>query len=85
MATDILFEERVEKDLKKTPSHIKKKFSLAIESLKVNPLSGFPLSGELKGKRKIRLGDYRIIYKFFPEEKLIVIYKVESRQGVYKN
>jgi len=85
MGIDISLEQRVEKDLKKAPKHVKERCIKIFEKLKLNPLLGIPLSGELKGERKIRIGDYRIIYKFFEREKLISIYRVEPRQSVYRN
>ena len=85
MPAKILFHRGVEKDLKKIPKNIRQKFFKAAEKLSQEPLSGIPLKGEFKGSRKIRLGDYRIVYAFNSKTQTLTIYRIEPRQGVYKN
>ena len=79
------FYNNVEKSLKKLPEFVTERFYKVIDLLKINPLAGIPLKGILKGYRKYRIGDYRIVYKYHSKEKVLVIYRLESRQGVYKN
>ena len=45
-------------------------------------LYGLPLRQSLKGLRKLRVGDYRVIYKIKEKKVLIVI--IEHRSVVYK-
>ena len=84
MSAKIFFHRGVEKDLKKVPKNIRQKFFRATEKLSQNPLSGIPLKGEFEGSRKIRLGNYRIVYVFNPKTQVVTVYRVEPRQGVYK-
>jgi len=84
MATKILFHREVEKDLKKLPKNIRERFFKRVKSIGQNPLSGIPLKGEFEGSRKVRLGDYRIVYQFSAKKKLALVYRIESRQGAYK-
>ena len=42
---------------------------------------GEPLRRSLRGYRKLRVGDYRIIYKI--EEKNIIVFKIGHRREVY--
>ena len=85
MAIQIIFDNRIKKDLKKIPVDVKTRFFKITEQLKREPLRGVPLSGELQGYRKIRIGDHRIVYKFYIKHKILVISRIEPRQGVYKN
>jgi len=85
MEAHIIYHPDIKKDLKKLPSNIKERVRNVLERLKLNPLLGIPLKGDMQGGRKIRLGNYRVIYKFYPEDKTVFITKIESRQGVYKN
>lgn len=85
MEIQIVLGNKAKKDLKKIPAIIKKRVIHALESLKENPLIGIPLIGEFKTFRKIRLGDYRIVYKYYPKNKILVVSRIKSRQGVYKN
>lgn len=81
----VLLDNRAEKDLKKVPSNVKTRFFKTLEQLKQEPLIGIPLTGGFKTYRKIRLGDYRIVYKYYPKDKIIIISRIRSRQSVYKN
>jgi len=37
------------------------------------------LTGNLAGYYKLRVGDYRVIYDFISEEKVLIIYKIGQR------
>ena len=84
MVVKVLFHRGIEKDLKKLPKNIKERFLRSVRLIEESPLSGIPLKGEFAGSRKIRLGDYRIVYQFSPKKKTAIVYRIESRQGVYK-
>lgn len=45
---------------------------------------GEKLKGELLGQYKIKVWPYRIIYQIFHNKLLIVIIRVQHRQGAYK-
>ena len=75
----------VEKNLKRLPRIITERFYKTLDLLKNDPLAGIPLKGTLKGYRKYRIGDYRIVYRYHSKEKALIIYRIESRQGAYKN
>ena len=85
MKIQIILDEKIEKDLKKVPRKVKSRVFKIIELLEDDPLYGIPLHGEFQGYRKIRIGNYRVLYKFISKSHLITITKVESRQSVYKN
>ena len=74
----------VKEDLPKIPQNIKETIRKAIERrLLSNPiLYGAPLRHSLKGHRKLRMGNYRIIYRI--EENEIIILKIGHRKEVYK-
>ncbi|MBI3753254.1 MAG: type II toxin-antitoxin system RelE/ParE family toxin [Deltaproteobacteria bacterium] len=50
----------------------------------VNDIAGEPLTGNFKGKYKIRVGDWRIIYSVERSSQIITIHAVEHRSKVYK-
>lgn len=76
--------ERIRKRVYKLPKKIQERIAIILFELKSNPLSGFKLKGELGNYHKIRIGDYRIVYKFDAKLSLVEVVKVEHRQGVYK-
>ena len=43
-----------------------------------------PLKGKFKGKYKLRVGDWRVIYSFEQSSQIITIYAVRHRREVYK-
>lgn len=56
----------------------------AIEKLKTNPNAGSVLKGEFSGLRRIRIGDYRIVYEVQNEQLVILVVRVAHRREVYK-
>lgn len=65
---------------------VKKLIKRAIEDkLMTDPLKyGTPLRRNLSGLFKLRVGDYRIIYKVFNNEILVLVIGVGHRRDVYK-
>lgn len=57
----------------------------AIEDrLAVDPIGfGKPLRYSLKGLRRLRVSDYRIVYKIEPEIKAVVVVAIKHRKDVY--
>lgn len=43
-----------------------------------------PLKGEWKGKFKLRVGDFRVVYSVNEEEKRITVHMVGHRREIYK-
>ena len=70
-------------DLIHIPVNIKERIRRSIETrLLIDPVSyGLPLRKSLQGYRKLRIGDYRLIYRI--ECKQIIILKIGHRKDVY--
>lgn len=62
---------------------IGRKISRYIESLKTNPYLGAKLQGSDREARRIRVGDYRIIYEVHDNELLILVVYIGPRGGAY--
>jgi mRNA interferase RelE/StbE len=85
MSADTFFIARkVDKNITKLPLHIQKKVMVAFSHIKENPVGGIKLHGELEMYYKYRLGDYRIVYSFDEKKSIVIVVKIEHRQGVYK-
>ena len=85
MAYKILYHHLVYKeDLSPIPANIKKRIKEAIEQrlIKEPVLAGKPLRQSLKGHRKMRVGDYRVIYRI--EKDTIIVLKIGHRKDVYE-
>ena len=56
----------------------------AIDTLKTKPLLGTALKGEHMGLRRIRVGNYRVVYEVLDEELIILVVRVGHRPEVYR-
>ena len=56
----------------------------AIDALKVNPSSGGVLKGEFTGLRRIRVGDYRIIFEVQQRELVILVIRIGHRREIHR-
>ena len=78
-------EKVVAQDIPKLSSSTKQRIKSAIEKkLLTQPeLFGIPLRKSLKNYRKLRVGDYRIVFRI--ESKTIKILVIQHRSIVYKS
>ena len=85
MKYQILYHSDVKDDLAKIPRNIKDRICKAIElRLMVDPLHyGDFLKKSLSGYCKMRVGDFRVIYRL--KENNIIVVKIGHRKEVYKN
>ena len=74
----------VKEDIPKLSSLLKQQIKTAIEQKLTNhpELFGKPLRQSLNGYRKLRVGDYRIIFRI--EKKNVKIFMIEHRSVVFK-
>ena len=56
----------------------------AIDQLAESPHAGSALKGEFAGLRRIRVGDYRIIYEADDGVLLILVVRIAHRREVYR-
>ena len=70
--------------LKKGKINIAERIVRAIDNLKINPLLGKRLCGELSGFRSLRVGEYRLIYVIIEKHVLIQIIRIAHRREVYR-
>jgi len=80
----ILWERRAVKELGGLPPRAQERIVVAVEGLRRDPLAGRVLSGEWKGLRRLRVGDYRVVYGFDGERILVTVLRVAHRREVYR-
>ena len=78
--------EVVQKQIPKLSLPARRRIQKAIEKkLVINPISfGKPLRHSLRGLRRLRVDDYRVIYKIDEEVNLVIIVKIAHRKDVYE-
>jgi len=74
-------------DIPSLPKNIKKTIKKAIEErLMIDPIGfGKPLRYSLKGHRRLRVGDYRVVYRIDTEKQLVIIVAIKHRKDVYED
>ena len=75
----------VNNDIPALSLDIRKEIKKAIEKkLTVDPVNyGKPLQYSLKGHRRLRVGDYRVIYRIENEKKIVLVTAISHRKNVY--
>ena len=83
----IEYDIAIEEKLRKLPKAIREMIRNAIEKkLAVNPVAfGKPLRYSLKGYRRLRVGDYRVIYKIIEDKILVIIIDIDHHKDIYEN
>ena len=84
MIYQITIKESALKALSKIELQYRSRLIDAIEKLKTNPNAGSVLKGEFSGLRRIRIGDYRIVYEVQNAQLVILVVRVAHRREVYK-
>ena len=78
-------ESVVSEDIPDLPKKMRIMIKKAIESrLMIDPVGyGKPLRYSLKGHRRLRVGDYRVVYRINPDQHLVIIVAIKHRKDVY--
>jgi mRNA interferase RelE/StbE len=85
----IKFSSQAEKYYKKLPKQVRQKTKNSLTELGSSTYPLFhknvlPLSGELHGFYRLRVGEYRIIFSILEKEQIIAIVNFYPRGDVYK-
>lgn len=89
MSWTIKVSSKAEKYFKRLDNNIKQRIKeiLSEMSLLTNPREHFsvkPLTGQLKGFYRLKVGDYRIIFSILKEDRIIAVVNIAPRGDVYK-
>lgn len=83
MTYQLRLKTSAKKELDKFPRQDKARILILLVKLVKNPYIGKKLEGKLKDFYSIRLWPYRIIYKIFKKELLVIVIKIGHRKKVY--
>ena len=73
------------KFLLKTDKRNRIRLIQAIDNLLIQPYKGSQLKGDLTGLRRIRVGQYRIIYEIQKDELIILVVRIGHRKEIYRD
>lgn len=76
----------VKDDIPTLPKKIQTTIKKAIdERLMIDPIGfGKPLRYSLKGHRRLRVSDYRIVYRIEPKTNTVLIVAIKHRKDIYE-
>jgi len=85
MSYRISIRKQALKEIEELPPKLSRKVSAAIDELAINPrpTGCKKLKGEHEYIWRIRVGDYRILYKIDDEIKIVEVGKIGNRKNVY--
>jgi len=85
MIYKVVFKGASLKQLSKLPKADKARVNAAIDLLKTNPIP--PAAKKLRDRPgyRVRVGNYRVIYRFEKAEIQILVLKISHRKDVYEN
>jgi mRNA interferase RelE/StbE len=72
------------KSLSRIPTAERSRLIQAIDRLRREPLAGGTLKGEFSGLRRLRVGDYRIVYEVLQEQITVLVVRIGHRREVYR-
>ena len=72
------------REIAQLPREARERVIAAIDGLREQPLAGSPLKGGLRGLRRQRVGDYRILYELLDDELVILVVRVAHRRDSYR-
>ncbi|MGB3458764.1 MAG: type II toxin-antitoxin system RelE/ParE family toxin [Halobacteriota archaeon] len=82
----ILLHKKAAKRYEKLDDKTSARLNKAIDALKENPFYGRDikrLRGKLEGKYRLRMGEYRVVYRIEEKKKIIVVEEIKLRERVY--
>ena len=82
MSYAIRRQPKAQKELERVPESDQQRVVDAIHQLEENPHAGRVLKGGLQGLRRIRVGDWRVLYKI--DDSVVSILRVARRRDAYR-
>jgi mRNA interferase RelE/StbE len=79
----VFVEKRVQKKIDKLSERDKLRICKCLRNLSEDPFSGKKLHGEHQNEYSMRVWPYRIIYKIYKNELLVLVIEFGHRQGIY--
>ncbi len=84
MTYSIRIKQSAAKELKRIVGKDRMRIVAAIDRLAQNPHLGTALKGDLKGLRRLRIGDNRVLYEIQDDELIVLVIRVAHRRDVYR-
>jgi mRNA interferase RelE/StbE len=80
---ELRFTRRALRDIQKITPELRRQLEIALDQLMDDPSAGDPLHGDWKGYWKLRMGDYRVIYRII-DTHIVEVQYVRYRREAYR-
>ena len=84
MSFSIRIRESAAKELRRVSKLDRARIVAAIDRLAETPHLGAALKGGLRGLRRLRVGDYRVVYEVRDDELIVLVVRVAHRRDAYR-
>ena len=84
MSFSIRIKGSAAKELKRIDRSARSRVVAHIDRLAENPHLGTTLKGDLRGLRRIRVGDYRVIYEVQDSVLIVLVVRIGHRRDAYR-
>ena len=84
MRYSVRIKDSAAKELAAINQQTRRRLVHAIDDLAAAPMAGQPLKGTLRGLRRLRVGDYRIVYELLDDELVVLVVRVAHRREAYR-
>ena len=84
MSFSIRIKESAARELRRITKPHRTRIVAAIDRLTETPHLGAALKGDLRGLRRLRVGDYRVVYEVRDEELVVLVVRVAHRRDAYR-
>ncbi|WP_428102056.1 type II toxin-antitoxin system RelE family toxin [Candidatus Rariloculus sp.] len=85
MSFSIRIKESAAKELRRVAKPDRTRIVAAIDRLAETPHLGASLKGGLRGLRRLRVGDYRVLYEVRDDELIVLVIRVAHRRDAYRS
>ena len=84
MNYSIRIKQSAARELRRIAKPDRTRIAAAIDRLAETPHLGAPLKGELRGLRRLRVGDYRVVYEIRADVLVVLVVRIAHRRNVYR-
>jgi mRNA interferase RelE/StbE len=83
---DLALKGTAQREFQHLPSRVREQVAHQLEALQLEPrpVGCLPLSGELRGQHRVRVGDYRIVYIIDEAAQRVGVTRIRHRSQVCK-
>ena len=84
MSFSIRIKESAARELRRVAGPERARIVAAIDRLAETPHLGTALKGDLRGLRRLRVGDWRVVYEVQDDALIVLVIRIGHRREVYR-